>query len=171
MPVVFKVCISLRVDVRVRHFLFSAPAFSSAWPWNVGRTARGTVTITGLNFGACFTPTASLGDSLNRPCASTSWISTTSIECGVQAWRGGVLEEVVTVGAIVGTRLGAFTLPTGHETRRASFSFDGATPRSPSAGFESITPRRQRLWSPNFYRILRVPTPSGRASPCRGLTL
>ena len=86
------------------------------------------MTIAGLNFGACFTATSSLGDSLNRPCASTSWTSTTTVECGVRASRNGVLEEVVTVGAIVGTRLGAFTLPTGAETRRASFTFDGATP-------------------------------------------
>ena len=85
------------------------------------------MTIAGLNFGACFTATSSLGDSLNRPCASTSWTSTTTVECGVRASRNGVLEEVVTVGAIVGTRLGAFTLPTGAETRRASFTFDGAT--------------------------------------------
>ena len=80
--------------------MFSAPA-----PKNTLRSGTGTVTISGLNFGAySFTPTAThSGDIL---CGTASWTSGTTVACSPSAFttQASATRARVTVSAVVGTR-------------------------------------------------------------------
>ncbi len=92
-----------------RMLSLAAPAASFSDPPNAVRTGTGSVTISGLNFGVyCFTLTASLEDSSDHACTSTSWTSATSAACRVQASRGspgrGFVRDAMTVVGVMGTR-------------------------------------------------------------------
>ena len=90
--------------------MFSAPA-----PKNTLRSGTGTVTISGLNFGAySFTPSL-LATGVDM-CGTASWTSGTTVECRVIAATAVKTSYAkVTVGAVVGTRVGFY------------FTFDGTT--------------------------------------------
>ena len=83
----------------------AAPVFSAPAPKNTIRSGSGTVTISGLNFGAySFTPTAThSGDIL---CGTASWTSGTTVACSPSAFtaQASATRARVTVSAVVGTR-------------------------------------------------------------------
>ena len=88
----------------------SATGASSA-AWNVARSGVASVTISGLNFGAADTPSASLA--VLDTCLSTSWTSASTVGCTPQSqFPGSAMRAIVTVVSTVGS--GA-----------TEFSFDG----------------------------------------------
>ena len=88
----------------------SATGASSA-AWNFARSGVASVTISGLNFGAADTPSASLA--VLDTCLSTSWTSATTVGCTPQSqFPGSAMRAIVTVVSTVGS--GA-----------TEFSFDG----------------------------------------------
>lgn len=88
----------------------SASGASSA-AWNFARSGVASVTISGLNFGAADTPSASLA--VLDTCLSTSWTSATTVGCTPQSqFPGSAMRAIVTVVSTVGS--GA-----------TEFSFDG----------------------------------------------
>ena len=90
----------------------AAPAVSGEHAPNVPRSGAGSVTIAGLHFGPWnLTPTASLEDSDEAACTTSSWTSVTTIACNARMLKGSRVREGMTVAGMVGT---AF-----------SFSFDG----------------------------------------------
>jgi hypothetical protein len=91
-----------------RGFTFDAPVVSTTTP-NAAPTAGGTVTISGLSFGAAgASATASL--TAADACGSSAWTSATTVACAPQAYGGpGVVRTAVSVGAVAGTVLGQFS--------------------------------------------------------------
>ena len=86
---------------------------SAYTPGNAAKTGGSTVTISGLNFGAySFTPsTSATGVDM---CGTASWTSGTTVECRmIAATAVKTSYAKVTVGAVVGTRVGFY------------FTFDG----------------------------------------------
>jgi hypothetical protein len=82
---------------------------------NVPRSGAGsivTVTIAGLHFGPWnLTPTASLEDSDEATCTTSSWTSATTVACNARRLKSSRVREAMTVAGVVGTSF--------------SFSFDG----------------------------------------------
>jgi hypothetical protein len=82
---------------------------------NVPRSGAGsviTVTIAGLHFGPWnLTPTASLEDSDEATCTTSSWTSATAVACNARRLKSSRVREAMTVAGVVGTSF--------------SFSFDG----------------------------------------------
>ena len=80
-------------------------------PTNVPQSTRGSVTISGLDFGAfVLTATALLEYETDQTCSSASWTSSTAVACNVrgQGYRVG-LGTYVTVATLVGTQSAAFS--------------------------------------------------------------
>ena len=77
------------------------------------KSGGSTVTISGLNFGA-YSFTASLAATGVDMCGTASWTSGTTVECRtIAATAVKTSYAKVTVGAVVGTRVGVY------------FTFDG----------------------------------------------
>ncbi len=93
-----------------------AAPVASATTANAAPTAGGTVTISGLSFGAAgASVTASL--TAADTCGSSAWTSATAVVCAPQAGGGtGGVRTAVSVGGVAGTLT-------------AQFSFDGACVR------------------------------------------
>ena len=92
--------------------LTAAPAVSGERAPNVPRSGAGSVTIAGLHFGPWnLTPTASLEDSDEAACTTSSWTSATTVACNARRVKSSRVREAMTVAGVVGTSL--------------SFSFDG----------------------------------------------
>ena len=73
----------------------------------------GTVTISGLSFGAAG-PTATASLTASEACGSSAWTSATTVACAPQAYGGSAaVRTAVSVSAVAGTLTG-------------QFSFDGA---------------------------------------------
>ena len=90
----------------------AAPAVSGEHAPNVPRSGAGSVTIAGLHFGPWnLTPTASLEDSDEATCTTSSWTSATTVACNARRLKSSRVREAMTVAGVVGTSL--------------SFSFDG----------------------------------------------
>ena len=92
--------------------LSAAPVVSEVKQSNVPMSGGAYVTLTGLNFGMYgFTPTAAVQKQGDLGCSSSSWTSDTTMACRTAATTSAKQRYVkVTVGAIVGTRVGfAFT--------------------------------------------------------------
>ena len=78
-------------------FSFDAPVASFVSSINTPLSGRGSVTVSGLNFGlAEYTASAAVG---SEPCSTSSWMSATSISCRGPAVRsaGGELTGTVEV--------------------------------------------------------------------------
>jgi hypothetical protein len=70
------------------------------------------MTIAGLHFGPWnLTPTASLEDSDEAACTTSSWTSATTVACSSGRLKSSRVREAMTVAGVVGTSF--------------SFSFDG----------------------------------------------
>jgi hypothetical protein len=109
LPFHFHMCRRAAVDSN------AAPAVSGEHAPNVPRSGAGsviTVTIAGLHFGPWnLTPTASLEDSDEAACTTSSWTSATAVACNARRLKSSRVREAMTVAGVVGTSL--------------SFSFDG----------------------------------------------
>ena len=93
--------------------MVAAPVASAYAPGNAAKTGGSTVTISGLNFGA-YSLTASVSATGVDMCGTASWTSGTTVECRVIAATAVKTSYAkVTVGAVVGTRVGVY------------FTFDG----------------------------------------------
>ncbi len=97
---------------------------------NTVSSGSGTITISGLSFGAS-SPTATASLATADVCGSTTWTSTTTVACAPQAYGGSAVRTTVSVGAMVGTLTGRF-------------SFDNAVAsdmrrNSPHSGHASLT--------------------------------
>ena len=91
----------------------AAPVASAYAPGNAVKSGGATVTISGLNFGA-YSFTASLAATGVDMCGTASWTSGTTVECRmIAATAVKTSYAKVTVGAVVGTRVGVY------------FTFDG----------------------------------------------
>ena len=100
----------------------AAPAVSGEHAPNVPRSGGGSVTIAGLHFGPWnLTPTASLEDSDDAACTTSSWTSVTTVACNARSLKGSRVREAMTVAGVVGTGL--------------SFSFDGTVVAHSLSGF------------------------------------
>jgi hypothetical protein len=97
------------------HVSNAAPVVSGEYSPNVPRSGAGslvTVTIAGLHFGPWnLTPTASLEDSDEATCTTSSWTSATTVGCNARRVKSSRVREAMTVAGVVGTGF--------------SFSFDG----------------------------------------------
>jgi hypothetical protein len=95
----------------LRVFSFDGPVVSTALS-NVVASSGQILSLAGTNFGAKGqgqrTPTASIQE--GQICASSSWTSSTSLACAVNLYSQGDLHLVVTVSAIVGSRIAQFTV-------------------------------------------------------------
>ena len=93
--------------------LVAAPVASAYTPGNAAKSGGSTVTISGLNFGA-YSFTASTSATGVDMCGTASWTSGTTVECRtIAATAVKTSYAKVTVGAVVGTRVGVY------------FTFDG----------------------------------------------
>ena len=80
---------------------------------NGAPSGGGTVTISGLSFGAAG-PTATASLTASEACGSSAWTSATTVACAPQAYGGSAaVRTAVSVSAVAGTLTG-------------QFSFDGA---------------------------------------------
>jgi hypothetical protein len=88
-------------------FTFDAPVVSFFSAENSAASANSNVSIFGMNFGPSdVSGTAAIASKL---CTKTTWYSLTNVRCLVAAHSGASLATYVTVGAIVGTKVGAFS--------------------------------------------------------------
>ena len=105
----------------------AAPAVSGEHAPNVPRSGGGSVTIAGLHFGPQnLTPTASLEDSDDAACTTSSWTSVTTVACNARSLKGSRVREAMTVAGVVGTGF--------------SFSFDGTVAAQSLSGFVGAGP-------------------------------
>lgn len=128
-------------------FTFDAPVVSFSVQ-NIAPISAVSVTISGVNFASHtsdMTPTMSIGLATNygsgtsgfAACATSAYVSETSLRCNPPATYGGVgVSVVVSISAVVGTRMQYFTFDapvvTGIQTGPNAFSYnmptsDGAT--------------------------------------------
>ena len=95
----------------VTNWVCAGPAVSVLAPTNTPQTTGGTLTISGLDFGAFeLTATASLEYEADHTCSSASWTSSTVVACAVrgQGYRAG-LGAYITVATVAGTQSAAFS--------------------------------------------------------------
>jgi hypothetical protein len=94
---------------RLLRVVRTAPVVSSSHAANLGLTASGIVTLSGLSFGGTnFTSTAAL--TISDACSSTAWTSSTTLACRGQAYTAGSsLCTTVTISGIAGTWSGRFS--------------------------------------------------------------
>jgi hypothetical protein len=94
----------------VEHAATAAPAPHPVLPLvprNAPRRSGGSVSVIGLNLGASDpSPTASLG----AECSTASWSSQTTVTCGAPLGLTKSPSLQISVSALVGTMLGAFTV-------------------------------------------------------------
>ena len=97
-------------------FTFDAPAVSNLNPRNGLASAISSLTIWGLNFGTDqLTPTATLvyalpgQDHFHEVCTTTSWVSTTDLQCALNYGSGAKMLPVITVAARVGCATATFS--------------------------------------------------------------
>jgi hypothetical protein len=104
------VTIAAVVGTRVFGFTFDTPVLSKYDPVNGPTSGGGYQTLLGTNFGSVdHTPTALFQNGIEQQCYSTSWTSQTHVTCGTPSGYGSVTKTVLTVAAMVGTRMTGFT--------------------------------------------------------------
>ena len=88
-------------------YTFDAPVISMIALTNAAVTDGTRVTVSGSDFGAVsYTPTARVG---KTRCATTSWLSATTLSCVVAAGTGNTLMAAVDMFGVIGTYTGVFT--------------------------------------------------------------
>ena len=87
------------------------PDISSVKPANSARSGGTTLTILGKSFWpADSSPTMSTGATLNRGCATSSWVSYSSVACQMRGDPDGASDVALTVHGSTGVRQKAFML-------------------------------------------------------------
>lgn len=144
------VTIAAIVGTKQKFFTFDAPVVSSYLSANAATSGGTTLSLTGTNFLHESDPTPTIGFSASSAvlglCSTNSWTSATTVQCDTAANAAfGNLKKaaMVTVSAVVGTRIAAFTYdaPVVSDTLTANFaSSGGATVTIHGLNFGSYAP-------------------------------
>ena len=99
--------VSAHVGTEYALFSFDAPTISNLRE-NGASSGQSSVTVSGLNFGWLeHSGTTSISGAL---CRTTAWSSTTSLSCIMNMLSAAPLPSVVTVGSVLGTGAGVFSM-------------------------------------------------------------
>jgi hypothetical protein len=112
-------------------FSYDAPVLSILQPTNSASSGGSVLTINGVGFGSADNSlTVSIGQT---DCASTSWTTTSTVQCRSSVSYGSQLDVLITLGGLVGTEYHAFSYDA------PVVSFAAAPTNGPISGGAGVT--------------------------------